>query len=71
MRYKIELRKRSDIVIDYHAKVTRVVDGKVLIFITETRLGMKWKLRKRVLDRAFHRHDKNEAEAAVVKEFTR
>lgn len=44
---------------DYHATVTRERDGTQLIFISDYRWLLKWKLRKPALRRAFRRCDRD------------
>lgn len=45
---------------DYHATVTRLSDGKQLIFISNFKRLLTWRLRPKALDRAYRRVDKYE-----------
>jgi hypothetical protein len=62
-KYSIEIVMRdgmgqtSD---DYHATVTRLSDKTQLIFISEWRWLLKWKVRRKALDRAFARYEKHQ-----------
>lgn len=56
---------------DYHATVTRLSDGKELIWTNSFRWLLKWHTRRRALDRWFDRYDKRQKKLADVQEFTR
>lgn len=49
---------------DFHATVSRIADDEQLIFISSMLWLLKWKTRKRALDRAFKRHDKRQRKLA-------
>jgi len=43
---------------DYHATVTRISDDVQLVFISEWKWLLDWKLQRSTLDRAFKQYDK-------------
>lgn len=45
---------------DYHATVTRISDGKELIFIADWVWLIQWRTRRKALERAFNRSDKHD-----------
>lgn len=72
-RYQINLIRREfqgQAKDDYHAVVTRL-DGKQLIFIADWKWLVKWRTRRKALDRAFRRSDKHDAKLSEVEWYTR
>jgi hypothetical protein len=49
---------------DYHATVTRLIDGQQLIFLSDWKRLLKWKVRRKALDRAFAYQDKRDEKLA-------
>jgi hypothetical protein len=49
---------------DYHATVTRLIDESQLVFLSDYKWLLKWKTRRKALDRAFDRFDKRELKLA-------
>lgn len=49
---------------DYHATVTRLIDETQLVFLSDYKWVLKWKTRRKALDRAFERFDKRELKLA-------
>lgn len=43
---------------DYHATVTRLSDDAQLVFVNKWKWVLKWRIRRRALDREFKRYDK-------------
>ena len=56
---------------DWHATVTRLSDGKQLLFIRAWLRLLKWQTRRAALDRAFRRADAYERDGQRTKEYRR
>lgn len=56
---------------DYHATVSRYSDKNQLVFISDWRWLLKWKIRRKALDRAYKRFDKRQRKMAEVERFNR
>lgn len=56
---------------DYHSTVTRLSDGVALVWISDWRWLLKWKIRRKALDRAFKSYEKHQAKFAEVEEIVR
>lgn len=54
---------------DYHATVMRLKDGIELIWMADWKWVLKFKIRRRALDRAFADFDKRQAKLSEVEEF--
>ncbi len=59
------LEQTSD---DYHATVTRLSDDIQLVFISNWKWLLGWKIRSSALDRAFKSYDKRKRKLDVVEE---
>jgi hypothetical protein len=72
-KYKVRVirRKFQQSRDDYHATVTRISDGVELMWTSSFLWLLKWRTRRRALDRWFARYDKREEKLAEVREFTR
>lgn len=56
---------------DYHATVTRRSDWVELIFISNWKWALKWRIRRKALDREFKYYDKRQKKLAKVEELER
>lgn len=56
---------------DFHAAVTRRSDQAQLIFISDWCWFLKWRTRRKALERAFKTFDKRQAKLIEVERFTR
>lgn len=54
---------------DYHATVIRNFDQEKLIFISQFRTLLKWKIRRKALDRAFKSSDKRQKKLAKMERY--
>jgi hypothetical protein len=68
---KIIRRPGQQVADDYHATVTRYPDCTQLIWTSGWLWVLKWKTRRRALDRYFKRHDKRQKKLGKVVEFKR
>lgn len=53
---------------DYHATVTRLNDDVQLVFFNRWKWWLKWRIRRRAIDRAFKRYDKRQAKLTVTED---
>lgn len=69
MKYRIKIVLRDfqgQTKNDYHATVIRLSDGVELIWISDWRWLLKWKVRRKALDRAFKSFDKHQVKLTEV-----
>lgn len=62
-----EFQQSSD---DYHATVSRLTDGVEIIRTASWRWLLKWRVRRKALDRAYRRHDNHQRWLAKREEYT-
>lgn len=72
-KYKIKIIRRDlqQAGDDYHATVTRVSDGKQLVFISKFKFWLKFRTSRRLLDREYKYYAKREKKLAKTEELTR
>jgi hypothetical protein len=54
---------------DYHATVTRLTDGAELIFISNWKWRIEAKTRRRYIEKAFARYDKEQLKEGKTRKF--
>lgn len=77
-RYEVVIIRRDgqgQIKDDFHATVTRFSDHRsdedTLLFMSDYRWLLKWKVRRKALDRAFRRYDKHQRKISNVERLNR